>query len=172
MAKDPDIWCIEKIWKAVQLGNGLLGLVRQAMVTSHQSIEKATLQGRASIGERAQSGKVGRPVTAARAGQGTAAHEVQQGLAQAMTVELQGFELIVETHQALITGCLALRFEVVPLFVKVAAQERLPGDAGEGIGFPTSRRNTPTPPSVSRRIFTVSNGGVQSLYRREAGRRM
>src|SRR5215510_12552655 len=100
------------------------------MVTSRQGIEKATLQCRARIGERVQPRQVSRPVAAAKAGQGAAAHKLQQGLAQAMAVELQGFELIVETHQARITRRLALRFEVVPLCVKVAAAERLACDAG------------------------------------------
>jgi len=52
-----------------------------------------------------------------------------------MALELEGFELIAETHQAFVTRCLALGFEIVPLFVKVAADERFPCDMGEGVGF-------------------------------------
>jgi hypothetical protein len=67
-----------------------------------------------------------------------------------VTVELQRFKLIVEAHQTLVTRGLALRFEIVPLFIKVTASERLAGNARKGIGFPsTNLRNTPAPPSVA-----------------------
>ena len=44
-------------------------------------------------------------------------------------------ELIVETHQALVAGRLAIRFEIAALLIEVAPDERLPCDTGERVGF-------------------------------------
>ena len=135
VAKDTDVRGVEKVRNAARFGNRLLRLIRQTVVAGGQGVEEAALKFRAGVCERAQLLEVCSPVAAADAGQRTAYHQIQQGLSNATAVELQGFELIVETHQALVTRRLALRLEIVALLVKVAPDERLSHDTGERVGF-------------------------------------
>ena len=52
---------------------------------------------------------------------GVAGCQVQEGLLDSVAVELQGFVLVVEAHQALVAGGLAGGLSVVALVVEVAA---------------------------------------------------
>lgn len=75
------------------------------------------------------------PVAAGDARQRAALCKVHQELPDAAAVELKSFILVVEAHQTFVTGCLAIGFQVIALFVEVAARQRLPRQTGDGISL-------------------------------------
>ena len=73
------------------------------------------------------------PIPATDAGLGLATKQVQEALPNVPPIQLKGFVLVAEAHQALIAGGVAVGVRIVARLVEVATREPLAGDPTERV---------------------------------------
>ena len=119
-----------------------------------QGVEEVALEVGAGVGQGAEPGEVGGSVSASLPWLGVAGCQVQEGLQDTVAVEVEGFVLVVEAHQALVAGDLAGGFLVVSLVVEVAALQGFSCGSRDGFGLldeaaedSGTRPREPSPPA-------------------------
>jgi len=135
VAEEVEVGGVEEVGDAGEVGDGFLGFVGEAVVAGGEGFEEAAFEVGTGVGEGVEPGEVGGAVAACLAGEGVAGGEVEEGLADGVAVELEGFVLVVEAHEALVASGLAVGFLVGALVVEVATGEGFSRGAGDGAGF-------------------------------------